>query len=287
MHGFLNIDKPLGMTSHDVVAYIRRRSGQKRAGHAGTLDPSATGVLIIGLGKATRLIPYVQDETLKRYTGIVTLGIQTTTDDAEGDIIATAPVPNLTQADLDQIVAPLRGNILQIPPMYAALHHNGQRLYDLARRGEIVERVARPVLVEQLDILAWHSPELTLDIVCGKGTYIRALARDLGHILGCGAHLSSLRRTAVGSFRIEQAIGLEQLNTNVEEHVLSPEVALTDWLRLQPTTTDIQRLYHGLPIPAAPEIIDRRAYVQNPEGLLVALVERRMDSWHPFRVFNG
>src|SRR6185295_2679472 len=194
MHGFLNIDKPAGMTSHDVVARIRRFTRQRRVGHAGTLDPAATGVLVVAIGAATRLIEYVQDATTKRYHAVVRLGVTTATDDAEGEVLASTPVPDLGAPAIERVLDGFRGPIMQVPPMYAALHHEGRRLHELARAGIVVERPARPVTIEQLDLLDWTPPLLTLDILCGKGTYIRALARDLGAALGCGAHLQALRR---------------------------------------------------------------------------------------------
>lgn len=286
MHGFLNIDKAAGMTSHDVVAYVRRLSAQKRVGHAGTLDPAATGVLVLGLGAATRLISYVQDDTHKRYTGVVSLGAQTTTDDAEGDIIHTAAVPELGLDRLEQVLEAFRGTILQVPPMYSALHHQGRRLYEIARSGEEVERIARPVLIEQLDIIDWQAPKLTLNILCGKGTYIRSLARDIGQALGCGAHLSSLRRTAVGTFLIEQAISLDQLGSHLRQALLPPETAVASWPSLYPTQEQLRQLRNGMPIEAQPNILTNRARVHDQQGILVALVERKHDSWQPYRVFD-
>ncbi|HEX5691816.1 MAG TPA: tRNA pseudouridine(55) synthase TruB, partial [Roseiflexaceae bacterium] len=211
LHGFLNIDKPAGPTSHDVVARVRRIARQKRVGHAGTLDPAATGVLVVGLGQATRLIEYVQDATSKRYHSVVFLGATTTTDDAEGEIIARAPLPALDSQAIEAALAAFRGTILQVPPMFSALHHEGRRLHELARAGQIVERAARPVTIEQLHLLDWSPPLLTLDVVCGKGTYIRSLARDVGEALGCGGYLQALRRTAVGTFTVADAVSLETL----------------------------------------------------------------------------
>src|SRR5262245_66408143 len=175
VHGFLNIDKPAGMTSHDVVARVRRLARQKRVGHAGTLDPAATGVLVVALGLATRLVEYIQEATTKRYRAVIHLGATTTTDDAEGQVLATAPVPALDPAALDALLDQFRGEILQVPPMYAALHHEGRRLHELARAGVVVERQARPVTIEQLAIVACEAPFLTIDVMCSKGTYIRSL----------------------------------------------------------------------------------------------------------------
>src|SRR6185436_17123998 len=200
MHGFLNIDKPPGMTSHDVVARVRRLARQKRVGHAGTLDPAATGVLVVALGLATRLVEYIQEATTKRYRAVIRLGATTTTDDAEGEVLATAPVPALDPLAIETLLDQFRGQIAQVPPMYAALHHEGRRLHELARAGIVVERAARAVTIEQLDVLDWSPPVLVVDVMCSKGTYIRSLARDLGQVLGCGGHLKALKRTAVGTF---------------------------------------------------------------------------------------
>ena len=232
MHGFLNVDKPAGITSHDVVARIRRLSGQRRVGHAGTLDPAATGVLVVALGGATRLIEYVQHQTLKQYRATVCLGVTTTTDDADGEITARHPVPPLDRETVERALAPLRGTIWQTPPMYAALHHEGRRLYELARAGVTVETPARQVHIERLDLIAFDPPLLTLHVVCGSGTYIRALARDLGVALGCGAHLAALRRTAVGMFRIEDALPLRVL----EEEAQAEALPTSDIVRRQHTT---------------------------------------------------
>src|SRR4051812_41927899 len=245
MHGFLNIDKPAGMTSHDVVAHIRRAAQQKRVGHAGTLDPAATGVLVVALGNATRLIEYVQDSTSKRYIATVHLGATTATDDAEGEVLATAVVPPLDTIAIERVLEPFRGEIMQVPPMYSALHHQGRRLHELAREGLIVERAARPVAIERLELLDWSSPLLTLDILCSKGTYIRSLAHDLGAALGCGPHLQALRRTAVGGFVIEQATPLVLLEENPEtimSTLLPPEIAVVDWPMIMLDEEEARRL---------------------------------------------
>lgn len=197
IHGFVIIDKPAGITSHDVVAQLRRVARQKRVGHAGTLDPAATGVLVTALGNATRLIEYVQDATSKRYLAEVRLGITTSTDDAEGETLASSAVPTLGEAALEQALGAFRGPIEQVPPMYSALHHEGRRLHELAREGITVERAARPVTIERLELLAHTHDTLTLDVLCSKGTYIRSLARDLGAALGCGAAVAG--ETALGA----------------------------------------------------------------------------------------
>jgi len=314
LHGFLNIDKPAGMTSHDVVAQIRRAARQKRVGHAGTLDPAATGVLVVALGNATRLIEYVQDATSKRYLATVCLGTTTATDDAEGGVVATAAVPPLDRAAIEQALEPFRGAITQVPPMYSALHHQGRRLHELAREGIVVERAARPVMIERLVLLDWAAPLLMLDIMCSKGTYIRSLARDLGAVLGCGAHLHALRRTAVGAFLIENALPLDRVKGwhgdtatrrhgdtetsvnrsfspsslppfSLSEALLPPEIAVADWPAAALGAEAARQVRNGLAIALAGIDADHvRAH--GPEGDLLALLERAGDLWQPVKVFD-
>jgi tRNA pseudouridine55 synthase len=293
MHGFLTIDKPSGITSHDVVARIRRLGGQRRVGHAGTLDPAATGVLVVALGGATRLIEYVQHRTLKRYLATVRLGVTTTTDDADGEIVAQQPIPPLDTAMIEQSLAPLRGTIWQTPPMYAALHYQGRRLYELARAGVTVETLPRRVYIERLDLVGYDPPLLTLDVVCGSGTYIRALARDLGATLGCGAHLAALRRTAVGAFRIEDAIPLDVLEAEarpdareaLRQRLLPPENAVADWSVLRLDQESAWRIRHGLPIPA-PSDAPSQVRAHAPDGVLLALLRYDGRYWRPIKVFD-
>ncbi|HWQ16116.1 MAG TPA: tRNA pseudouridine(55) synthase TruB [Roseiflexaceae bacterium] len=287
MHGFLNIDKPAGMTSHDVVARVRRIARQRRVGHAGTLDPAATGVLVVALGAATRLIEYVQDQTAKRYLAVVRLGASTTTDDAEGEVVATAPLPPLDEAALERTLAAFRGQVLQVPPMYAALHHEGRRLHELARAGVTVERPPRPVTIERLELLAWDPPLLTLDVLCGKGTYIRALARDIGAALGCGGHLAALRRTAVGTFTVETAVPLERLEDQVtlSQALLPPEHAVADWPAVRLDEAAARRTRNGQPL-ILPGQVAARARAHAPDGSLLALLVRDGDIYRPVKVFD-
>jgi tRNA pseudouridine55 synthase len=288
MHGFLNIDKPAGITSHDVVARVRRAARQKRVGHAGTLDPAATGVLVVALGGATRLIEYVQEATSKRYLASICLGVTTTTDDTQGEILTSAPVPTLDPVTIEQALDQFRGQIMQVPPMYAALHHQGRRLHELARAGIVVERAARAVTIEQLDVLDWSPPVLVVDVMCSKGTYIRSLARDLGQVLGCGGHLKALKRTAVGTFLIEQATPLSQLEAervDIMSILLPPELAVTDWPAVQLTVEMASQVRNGQSI--AIEGLDaERARAQNPDGSLLALLTRVGTIWQPEKVFD-
>jgi tRNA pseudouridine55 synthase len=285
--GVLVIDKPAGLTSHDVVARVRRAAGQSRVGHAGTLDPAATGVLVCALGGATRLIEMLQDDTLKTYRAVVRLGATTSTDDAEGAVLATAPVPTLDAAQLERVLAQFRGAIMQVPPMVSAVHHQGQRLYHLARSGQVVERTPRPVHIHRLTLLEVQASCISLEAVCGKGTYIRSLARDLGEHLGCGAHLATLQRTAVGPFTLAGAVPLAALNdrTTVLAHLLPPTVALSGWMQLELDAAMCVALRHGRAIPASADAAVTRAYACDADGGLVALVERDGAQWQPRKVF--
>jgi tRNA pseudouridine55 synthase len=298
--GFLNINKPTGITSHDVVAQVRRLVGRKlRVGHAGTLDPAASGVLPVALGQATRLIEYLADSR-KGYRAVVALGQTTTTDDAAGEPLEQRPVPALTHETIEAALAPLRGPIQQVPPMYSALHHQGQRLYDLARAGTTVERAPRPVTIYQLDLLALHTPptapttQLTLDVTCSKGTYIRALARDLGAALGCGAHLAALERTWVGDFTLEQAVPLDALQRDtLTDHLLPADIAVR---ALPAATFDAAQsaaIRNGRPVrltaqqqPIAADTTHTRLRAYAPDGTLLALLRPTPEpnTWQPDKV---
>ncbi len=236
LDGILLVDKPQGWTSHDVVAKLRGVTGQRRSGHTGTLDPMATGLLVLCLGKATRLVEYMTVHD-KRYTGEITLGAATTTDDAEGEVIATATPPPIDGAQLAEIAARFTGAIQQRPPAFSAIKTGGRRAYAVARAGGDPGLAEREVVVHRLtlDILAPN--RLSLELHCGPGTYVRSLARDIGEILGCGAHLSALRRTSVGRFLVRDAWALEEITgladpasalLPADEGMLETQVALLD-----------------------------------------------------------
>lgn len=287
LHGFLTIDKPAGMTSHDVVARVRRLARQKRVGHGGTLDPAATGVLPIGLGEATRLLEYLV-EGRKGYLATIELGRTTTTDDAEGETLAERPVPPLTAEQLREVLAPFTGTIMQVPPMYSAIQVDGRRMYDLARRGAASELAARPVEIDAITLLEWQPPRLTIEVSCGKGTYIRAIARDLGAALGCGAHLASLRRTAVGPLSLATAVPLATLEHEpdaLQQHLLPPEAAVGHLRRLDLDEEATRRVGHGLPlelVAGAPDEIARA----HSSGAFLALLRYDGALWRPFKVFS-
>ncbi len=230
MQGFINLNKPAAWTSHDCVAKVRRLLRLKRVGHGGTLDPAATGVLPIALGKATRLLQYMQQD--KAYKATVRLGVRTTTDDLEGEVIATQSAAGLTLELVKGFLKQFEGTIQQVPPMYSAIHIKGKRLYDLARAGEVVEVPERTVEVETIEVLDWRGgefPEIDLAIACGPGTYIRSIARDLGDALETGGVLAALTRTRSSGFDLADSLTLEELTQQLEQSLfqpVSPSVAL-------------------------------------------------------------
>lgn len=285
--GFLNINKPTGMTSHDVVAKLRRGLKLKKVGHAGTLDPMATGVLIICVGGATRLSEYVMAST-KHYQARVRLGITTDTYDAEGKILQTRDASGIKLTKVEGVLATFRGDIQQFPPMYSAIKQNGQKLYDLARAGKTVERQPRPVRIDQLELTDWSMPELTLDVVCSAGTYIRSLAYDLGELLGVGAHLAALIRLASGAFLLEQSIKLEDLldDSNWTRHLIRPAIALSHCPALHLTAADIEHIQHGRTIPGADVPDEQIAFAYDRKEQLVAVLTAFNGLWRPHKVFS-
>ena len=300
MIGVLNIDKPAGWTSHDVVARVRRLAGERRVGHAGTLDPLATGVLVVCLGSATRLVEYLSDLD-KSYRATVRFGVTTDTWDAEGEVIDTADPTGLTQEAVAAALSDFRGIIEQTPPMYSALKRDGQPLYRLARQGVTVEREARIVEISRLEIVAWRPPEVVVDITCSKGTYVRAIAHDLGAALGVGAHLAALARTRVGAFTLDQAVAPDVITSGDADALIAalqpaatavghlPAVALdADEVALvrqgRPLTLSPDRL----PAPVSEDPPDAaRLAVLDETGDLVAVLRpggEGADTWRPHKV---
>lgn len=210
-HGVAVVDKPAGVTSHDVVGMLRRRFGERQVGHGGTLDPDATGVLVVAVGKATRLLRFVET-TRKGYEGEVVFGTSTSTLDAAGEVVDTFDMSTVTLDDVRRVVAQhLTGDIEQVPPMVSAIRVDGRRLHELAREGVEVERDARPVTIHRFDVTGWVEPGVVgIEVECAAGTYIRSLADDLGRLLGGGAHLRALRRTHVGDFTLAEAAPPEE-----------------------------------------------------------------------------
>lgn len=290
LHGILIIDKEAGLTSHDVVARVRRITGERKAGHTGTLDPAATGVLPVCLGVATRVIEYLQ-ETTKSYYAEVVLGVATDTDDLEGRIVGEALVPALTSDELDRVLARFRGAIEQLPPHYAAIKVGGRKLYELARAGETVERVPRRVLIGSLVLLGWESPVARLLIDCSKGTYIRALARDLGQALGCGAYLHRLVRLRTGPFWLDQALTLGALEeefpmTPWPELALHPDAALLDWPVLIVDDAGVAAWRTGRPVARGQGTADERCRVYSTAGdwLGIGRYDVTRGAWQPEKV---
>ena len=251
--GFLNLNKPFNWTSHDCVARVRKLLRLKKVGHAGTLDPAAIGVLPIAIGKATRLLQYLPGE--KAYKATIRLGVRTTTDDLEGEIIASQPFPKLDLAQVKIALQEFEGKISQIPPSYSAIQVQGKRLYDLARKGENVEVPPRMVEIFQIEILDWREgefPELDVMIACGSGTYIRAIARDLGVVLQSHGTLAALTRIKSNGFHLADSLTLSDLEAQLQTETFQPmhlDAPLKHLAHITLPKTDAQKWFHGQRIP--------------------------------------
>lgn len=284
--GLVIVDKPAGWTSHDVVGRMRRLATTRRVGHAGTLDPMATGVLVVGVGKATRLLGHLA-LTEKAYDGTIRLGESTNTDDAEGEVTATSSADSVTDAELRAGVAALTGPIRQVPPQVSAIKVNGERAYKMARKGEEVDLAARPVTVRGFEVtdVRRHGELIDVDatVVCSSGTYIRALARDLGALLGCGGHLTALRRTRVGPYDLPMARTLDRLAEELEIIPMEDAVAAV-FPRRDVSADDARKVAHGGRLPAA-GLGPGPVGVFAPDGSLLALVEEQGQVAKPLAVF--
>jgi tRNA pseudouridine55 synthase len=269
MNGILLIDKPPGMTSHDVVRRVRRLLRTRRVGHTGTLDPLATGVLPIAVGEATRIVQFLMEGD-KTYRAILKLGETTTTQDAEGEVLERRPVEGITAETVIAAARSFEGVIRQLPPMYSALKKDGVPLYRLARQGIEVERESRAVRIDRLQILDVDLPLITLEVDCSKGTYVRTLCHDLGLVLGTGAHLLALRRTRSGSFTEADCVTLEQLETDgtATPPLLSVDEALRGMPALEVDAEATRRLADGIP----PALASLSAAPGCPEGETVRLM---------------
>lgn len=245
MFGFINVNKPSGMTSHDVVSFLRRNLKIKKIGHTGTLDPMANGVLPIAVGDATRLIQYLSDD--KEYVATVKFGVSTDTYDKEGEIVSTSD-KIVEQAELEVALNQFRGEILQKPPIYSALKKNGKKLYEYAREGKEVEIEARKVTIEKLDLLSLENNIAKLRVKCSKGTYIRSIAHDLGEVLGCGAHLIGLTRTIAGDFKIENSIELSTIENseNKENFIENPLNYFSNLKKVELNENEYLKVSHGM-----------------------------------------
>lgn len=282
--GILLIDKPAGITSHDVVARTRKRADTRKVGHAGTLDPMATGLLVLGINSATRLLTFMVGLD-KEYFATIRLGAATNTDDAEGEIISGGPTDSLTEAQIDEALAPLRGEISQVPSSVSAIKVGGKRAYTLARAGESVVLKSRAVTISAFEIIARRVVDGFIDldvrVECSSGTYIRALARDLGATLGVGGHLTALRRTKIGPFDIADAAELETLD--VAQSLLSPAHVATTLFALYPLTpTQVIDLGHGKRLHDEDRANSAGPLAAvAPDGRLVGLVEIRENTVKP------
>ena len=290
MNGVLLLRKSAGMTSHDVVAQVRKIFQTKKVGHAGTLDPFATGLLVACLGDATRIVQYLTDGE-KTYRATMKLGERTDTQDYTGEVVEQRDVPPLTEDEARRMFAQFTGEITQIPPMYSARRVGGQRLYELARAGKEVEREARPVTIYELTFTGMALPYLHFQVVCSKGTYIRTLANDLGEAFGCGAHVTELERIQSGRFLLRDAVSLEELaamrgdRERLRQSLLPIEAALAEWPAVALDEAAAGRVVHGaavaLPVEAA-EMLRPTANIRvhNQAGMLIALarIERQPDT---------
>lgn len=283
--GILNIDKPQGITSHDAVQQLRRLSSIRRIGHAGTLDPLATGVLLLCIGRATRLVEYLMGQQ-KTYEVAVRLGQVTDSYDADGEIVAEHTVQT-TPSEIEKALALFRGSIQQQAPVYSAIKQQGQPLYKLARAGKPVEAPVREVQIYSYELLSWDNPLIRLRVTCSAGTYIRSLAHDLGQTLGCGGHITELRRTAVGDFRSDEAVRIADLNEqNWLEYLRPNDAAVTHLPRLNLSDDEARRLALGQRIErlaSQPDAAAVRAYDENGRFMGVATV--RDETWQPHKMF--
>jgi tRNA pseudouridine55 synthase len=273
-NGILILNKPRGLTSHDVVARVRRAIKVRPVGHTGTLDPMATGVLVVCVGQATRISEYLLGHD-KLYRATIRLGIETDTYDADGQVIAAHDV-NVDEAAVRMALAKCIGDIRQVPPMHSAIKRDGQKLYELARAGIEVERAARPVTIHAIDLLDWQSPDLAIEVKCSAGTYIRSIAHDLGQELGTGASLIALQRTASGPFTVDEAITLDSFEALAREHqwpsqLRSIDQALSDWPVAVLNEAEQTRAMTGGPIESL-QLIGTRCRAHDEQGQLIALL---------------
>jgi len=294
MDGILNIDKPQGITSYRVVAVVKRLSGERRVGHAGTLDPLATGVLPVGIGQATRMVEFLADAS-KTYRAGIELGLTTDTYDASGQVVQRGEPSGINRGQVEAALVPFRGAIHQTPPMYSAVRHRGKKLYQLARAGITVERKSRPAKIHRLDIIDFQPPLITVEVECGKGTYIRSLAHDLGQVLGCGAILKSLVRLRYGPFDIQDAVSISRLEDAFDsgywEHFLHPmDCVLSAWPAVVVDEATEQVIRNGLPVALSLESPDdRRCRTYTADGHFLGVLRfgKETGRWHPEKVFQN
>jgi tRNA pseudouridine55 synthase len=294
--GVLVVDKPVGMTSHDVVEAIRRGTGIRRAGHTGTLDPRASGVLVILIGPAVRLSEYVSASD-KRYQAIIRLGSSTDTFDADGKFVQSNQPVNVTEEQFEKILKNFEGEIEQTPPPYSAVKVGGRRAYDMARQGEEVELAPRKIQVHHLEVLEWAPPEVVVDVHCSSGTYVRSLANDIGIQLGTGAYLVGLRRTKSGRFSLRDATPLRKLQEafqagNWYQYLIPAAEALADWPAVELNPDEVEEVRHGHRVKMAADApTTEMVRGVSAAGELIALMipavnnEDGSPEWQPKKVF--
>jgi tRNA pseudouridine55 synthase len=291
--GVLIVDKPVGMTSHDVVQVIRKGTHINRAGHTGTLDPRASGVLVVLVGPAVRLSEFVSASD-KRYQAVIKFGMTTSTFDSEGEVTSRRPV-DISFEELEEALNGFVGEFEQTPPIYSALKVKGKKAYEYAREGKEVELEPRLITVHNLELLDWDPPEAVVDIQCSSGTYVRSLASDLGEKLGSGATLIGLRRTKNGRFGLRDAISLRRLeeafqNGDWYKHLIPAAEALGDWHTVVVSADQIDGISHGHRVPGEPGLENGLlARAISEDGELVALIEYDAETseWQPRKVFNN
>ncbi|MCE1253169.1 MAG: tRNA pseudouridine(55) synthase TruB [Anaerolineae bacterium] len=287
--GVLVVDKPVGLTSHDVVQIIRKGTNIRRAGHTGTLDPRASGVLVVLVGPAVRLSEYVSASD-KRYQAVMQLGASTDTYDADGTVTSTAPV-EVSEEQFDDALQTFVGEIEQVPPPYSAVKVKGKKAYEMAREGEEVDLAPRKIKVYSLELLEWAPPEVVIDVYCSSGTYVRSLAHDLGEKLGCGAHLVGLRRTKSGRFTLRDAVPLRKLRESFEtgswyQYLIPAAEALTDWPAIELSHEQVESVRHGHRV-AVESTLGEWVRGISEQGELVALMEfdSETSEYQPRKVF--
>lgn len=293
--GVLVVDKPVGMTSHDVVEAIRRGTGIRRAGHTGTLDPRASGVLVILIGPAVRLSEYVSASD-KRYQAIIRLGSSTDTFDADGKFVQSNQPVNVTEEQFEKILKNFEGEIEQTPPPYSAVKVGGRRAYDMARQGEEVSLEPRKIQVHHLEVLEWAPPEVVVDVHCSSGTYVRSLANDIGVQLGTGAYLVGLRRTKSGRFSLRDATPLRKLQEafqagNWYQFLIPAAEALADWPAVELNPDEVEEVRHGHRVKAAagaeqPQLVRGVSAAGELIALMIPAVgDDGSAEWQPKKVF--
>lgn len=293
VNGILVVDKPKDITSMDVVRVVKRVSRVKRVGHAGTLDPIATGVLPVCFGQATRFMDYIVGGG-KTYAGEITLGSATDTYDAYGTVTATGAYDGVTRADAEAQLSSFTGIVLQRPPMYSAVKHEGARLYDLARAGIEVDRPPREVVVHRMQLRGWAPPRMVVEVECGKGFYMRTLAHDVGEGLGCHAHLSALTRTQAGAFSLDDAVSIEEFEAEEDWEALlePPDAALLEMKAVLLPAAAERRVRNGQPVtlPGAGSYVKhlepRRAYSMDGRFLGLVRFDRPGNAWKPEKMMS-